>query len=48
MIFKEFIIYWEQNLMLFEEENKQKIASSVKINKIDDPLVKKLIGEKCR
>ena len=36
---------WEQNLMLFEEENKQKIASSVKINKIDDPLVKKLIGE---
>ena len=36
---------WEQNLMLFEEENKQKIANSVKINKIDDPLVKKLIGE---
>ena len=30
---------------LFEEENKQKIANSVKINKIDDPLVKKLIGE---
>ena len=37
---------WEKNLMLFEEENKQKIANSIKINEINDPLLNDLIGEK--
>ena len=36
---------WEKNIMLFKEENKQKISESIKINNIDDPVVKELIGE---
>ena len=36
---------WEKNIMLFKEENKQKISESIKINKIDDPIVKELVGE---
>ena len=36
---------WEKNLMLFEEENKQKIANSIKINEINDPLLNDLIGK---
>ena len=36
---------WEKNLMLFEEENKQKIANSVKIDNINDPLLNDLIGK---
>ena len=35
---------WEENLMLFKEENKQKIAESININKITDPKLKELIG----
>ena len=31
--------------MLFEEENKQRIANSVKIDKINDPLLNDLIGK---
>ena len=36
---------WEKNIMLFKEENKQKISESIKINNIDDPIVKELVGE---
>ena len=36
---------WEKNIMLFKEENKQKISESIKINNIDDPKVKELVGE---
>ena len=36
---------WEKNIMLFKEENKQKISESIKINNIDDPKVKDLVGE---
>ena len=36
---------WEKNLMLFEEENKQKIANSIKINEIKDPILNDLIGK---
>ncbi len=35
---------WEENVMLFKEENKQKIAESININKISDPKLKELIG----
>ena len=34
---------WEKNIMLFKEENKQKISESIKINNIDDPIVKELV-----
>jgi peptide chain release factor 3 len=36
---------WEKNIMLFKEENKQKISESIKINTIDDPIVKELVGD---
>ena len=36
---------WEKNIMLFKEENKQKISESIKINNIDDSIVKELVGE---
>ena len=36
---------WEKNLMLFEEENKQKIANSIKINEIKDPALNDLLGK---
>ena len=36
---------WEKNIMLFKEENKQKISESIKINNIDDHIVKELVGE---
>jgi peptide chain release factor 3 len=36
---------WEKNIMLFKEENKQKISESIKINNIYNPIVKELIGE---
>ncbi|MBL6647705.1 MAG: peptide chain release factor 3 [Flavobacteriaceae bacterium] len=36
---------WEKNIMLFKEENKQKISESIKINNIDDPIIKELVGE---
>ena len=36
---------WEKNIMLFKEENKQKISESIKINNIDDPIVKELVGD---
>ena len=43
--FKGVYNLWEKNIMLFKEENKQKISESIKINKIDDPIVKELVGE---
>ena len=43
--FKGVYNLWEKNIMLFKEENKQKISESIKINKIDDPIVKDLVGE---
>jgi len=42
--FKGVYNLWEGNLMLFKEENKQKIAESIKINKITDPKLRELIG----
>ncbi len=43
--FKGVYNLWEKNIMLFKEENKQKISESIKINKIHDPIVKELVGE---
>ena len=43
--FKGVYNLWEKNIMLFKEENKQKISESIKINNIDDPKVKELVGE---
>ncbi len=36
---------WESNLQLYTENNKQRIASSININDVNDPLIDSNIGE---
>ena len=36
---------WESNLMLFQEENKQKISRTINITELNDPRLIEFIGE---
>ncbi|MFV0530392.1 MAG: peptide chain release factor 3 [Flavobacteriales bacterium] len=44
--FKGIYNIWEKNINLFTEENKQKIAGSIKISNLNDSKVDELIGNK--
>lgn len=46
MDFKGVYNIWENNLQLFTESKKQKVASSFKIEGANDPLIDKHVGEK--
>ena len=43
--FKGVYNIWESNLLLYTEQQKQKIAKSISIKNVDDPQVDQLIGE---